>query len=186
VAPRPAPRTLRRSAADSARAAKADREEEDAFAGMGAVGDTMNAKWRRLKHMDRREIQRAVLDGVQTQGPRAMFLMLPLFAFILKILYARSKRFYVEHFVFALHFHAFVFLLLTIMLGLEEIPALANRDFTPLLWLWSILYLFVAMKTVYGQGFFKTGVKYFTLFWAYLVTLAFGFIVTAATIVFFM
>ncbi|MDB4949175.1 MAG: hypothetical protein JWM27_1824 [Gemmatimonadetes bacterium] len=186
AAPKGPPRSARRIAADSARAAAAARDNEDAFGGMGAVSDTLNAKWRRLRNTERPQIQRAVLDGVQTQGPRAMFLMLPIFAFILKVLYAGSKRFYVEHFVFALHFHAFVFLLLTIVLGLEEIPALRGSQLGPLLWLWSVVYLFVAMKTVYGQGFFKTGVKYFTLFWAYLFALTLGFIVTAMTIVFFM
>ena len=154
--------------------------------GMGEFGDTLNAKYRRLRKMDSRQFQRALLNGVQDQGPRAMFLMLPIFAGILKLLYARSKRYYVEHFVFALHFHAFVFLLLTIFLGLEEIPSISGGPVGPILWTWSFVYLFIAMKKVYGQGWIRTAVKYWTLFWSYFITLTIGFIVTGAAIFYFM
>lgn len=40
-----------------------------------------------------------------------MFLLLLVFALLLKLLHALRKRSYLEHFVFALHLHAFVFLL---------------------------------------------------------------------------
>jgi hypothetical protein len=156
------------------------------FHGMGPYGDSLNAKYRRVKHMGRVELQRAVLSGVQDQGPRAMFLMLPIFAGILKLLYARSKRFYVEHFVLALHFHAFVFLLLTIYLGLQEIPHVADGPIGPLFSLWTMVYLYVAMKKVYGEGWFRTGFKYWTLFWSYFFTLTLGFIATTAAIFYFM
>ena len=44
--------------------------------------------------------------------PLVVFLMTPAFAFILWLLHIRSKRYYVEHLVFALHFHAFLYLLI--------------------------------------------------------------------------
>ncbi len=44
--------------------------------------------------------------------PRAMFLFLPLLALFIKLLYWRPRRFYVEHLLFLVHNHAFVFLLL--------------------------------------------------------------------------
>ena len=36
----------------------------------------------------------------------------PVFALLLHVLYRKSGRFYAEHFLFALHFHAFAFLAL--------------------------------------------------------------------------
>jgi hypothetical protein len=156
------------------------------FSGMGELSDSLNAKYRRLKEMRPAEMQRALLDGVQDQGPRAMFLMLPIFAGILKLLYARSKRYYVEHFVFALHFHACVFLLLTIFLGLQEIPGANEFPAGAVLWLWSFIYLFVAMKKVYAQGIFRTWFKFWMLFWSYALTLCIGFVLTTVAIVYFM
>ena len=44
-----------------------------------------------------------------------MFVFLPLLALVMKLLYWRPKRFYVEHLLFLVHNHAFVFLALTIM-----------------------------------------------------------------------
>jgi hypothetical protein len=169
--------------ADSARQAAA--RSQNRFEGMGELGDTLNAKLVRWEKMDNAQRQRVILDGLQEQGPRLMFVMLPIFAFILKLLYVRSKRYYVEHFVFSLHFHAFAFLLFTIYLGLEEIPGMDDSAVGPLLWAWTFVYLYIAMKKVYGQGLMMTGVKYWTLFWSYFCTLVTGFLVTAAAIFYF-
>ena len=187
-APIPPVPILRRPAhgaprADSAK--RANRKSEPVFSGMGELGDTLNAKVARWQKMDRGQRQKVIIDGLQEQGPRMMFLMLPIFAFLLKMLYVRSKRFYVEHFVFALHFHAFVFLLFTIFLGLQEIPGVADSAVGPCLWTWTFVYLYVAMKKVYGQGFIRTGVKFWMLFWSYFTTLALGFAATAAAIFYF-
>jgi hypothetical protein len=44
--------------------------------------------------------------------PQALFLMLPLFALLLKLFYVFKRRLYVEHMIVALHSHAFLFLAL--------------------------------------------------------------------------
>ena len=49
--------------------------------------------------------------------PKVMFLLLPVFALLLEAIYARRRRFYIEHFVFALHVHAFAFILFLLVLG---------------------------------------------------------------------
>jgi hypothetical protein len=99
--------------------------------------------------------------------PKVMFVLLPLYAFLLKLVYIRRKRFYVEHFVFALHLHAFMFLLFTVMLLLRSV------DFLPgVLFLWMCLYSWIAMKRVYGQGWFKTTVKWLSVGWAYFIVLS--------------
>ena len=45
---------------------------------------------------------------------RAMFVFLPLMAALMKLLYWRPRRYYLEHLVLLLHNHACVFLLLSI------------------------------------------------------------------------
>ena len=100
--------------------------------------------------------------------PKAMFFLLPLFALLLKLIYTRSKRYYVEHLVFSLHVHAFAFGMLTLML----IPAL--HPLMPYFVLWIVLYLFLAMRRVYAQGWLKTGVKMSILGFCYLFLLVFS------------
>lgn len=111
--------------------------------------------------------------------PKAMFVLLPLFALILKGIYFRSKRYYVEHLVFALHVHAFVFAQLSLM----QLPKLA--PIMPVLFLWMPLYLFLAMRRVYGQGLFKTLLKMGILGTCYLFLLVLLILLAGVMAVFF-
>ena len=110
--------------------------------------------------------------------PRALLLLLPVFALLLRLLYLRSPVYYAEHFVYALHNHAFAFLALTLAhlasvwlrpAGLGPLAAL------PLLWM--PIYFFVSMRRVYGGSRARTTVKFATL------SLAYGAILFAAVIV---
>jgi hypothetical protein len=126
----------------------------------------------RLDRMTPREAFRTVRVAFMENAPTGIFLMMPLFAAILKVLYVRRKRFYVEHFVFALHVHAFTFLIFLLMLLLPgAIPNLV-------LGAWLTLYVLIAMKRVYGQGIVKTVLKYLLLGWAYSMLLVVGVVVT--------
>ena len=126
----------------------------------------------RLKRMTPGEAFRTVRAAFMENLPTGIFLMMPFFAGILKVLYVRRNRFYVEHFVFALHVHAFTFLVLLAMLLLPWQAANAA------LGLWLMAYVFLAMKTVYGQGIGKTFLKYLLLGWAYGLVLGAGMLFT--------
>lgn len=132
----------------------------------------MNETEKRLNGMSQREAIRTLREAFLDNAPTGIFLMMPLFAFILKLLYWRRKRFYVEHFVFALHVHSFVFLLLTVMM-------LAPVDWLgALLSVWFVVALYIAMKRVYGQGYLRTAFKYFLLSQAYMFVLIAGVLAT--------
>lgn len=111
----------------------------------------------------------AMLDNL----PAALIVLLPIMALVLLILYPLSRHYYVEHLLFFVHFHAFFFLLLTLQVlysrlgnavGLNEalvvLPIFASSFYVP-------IYLFKAMRVVYGQGWFVTLVKYIALVTAY-------------------
>jgi hypothetical protein len=112
---------------------------------------------------------RRLIRGAIESTPKVMFLILPIYALLLKLLYARRKRLYVEHFIFALHLHAFAFLLFFISLALRQVPYSGV-----LVWLWLPVYTLLAMKHVYGQGWFKTTAKWMALGFAYMIVLTFG------------
>jgi hypothetical protein len=53
--------------------------------------------------------------------PQAMFLLLPAFAAIVALLYRSRARLYAAHLVFALHFHTFAFLVLTVSVAMQPL-----------------------------------------------------------------
>ncbi len=137
------------------------------------VARRMKAVETRLNAMPRGEALRTLMEAFEENAPLGVFVMMPLFALILKLLYVRRKRFYVEHFVFALHVHAFAFLTLTMILLIPS-PLVGT-----LLLIWFLVYLFVALRRVYGQGVVRTLLKYFALGISYSFLLIVGVIATA-------
>jgi hypothetical protein len=101
--------------------------------------------------------------------PRAMFVFLPLLALAMKPLYWRPKRYYVEHLLFLVHNHAFVFLVLAILAFLEKIPVIGDRlgllEFA--IWLYIAWYLYRGMRNVYQQRRGITVAKYFVVGFSY-------------------
>jgi hypothetical protein len=121
----------------------------------------------------------AVGEAVMHNLPRAMFIFLPLLAAIMKLLYWRPKRYYVEHLLFLVHNHAFVFLAFGVLGLLSLWPvtdAHAGWLYVAML-LYAAWYIFRGMRNVYGQGRALTLGKYVLLGVAYL-TLSFAVLVT--------
>ncbi|HZD51676.1 MAG TPA: DUF3667 domain-containing protein [Woeseiaceae bacterium] len=119
---------------------------------------------------------RAFLGQLADNIPASLFVLLPLIALVLKVLYPMSKRYYAEHVLFVLHFHAFVFLILTLdvlfsrlarMLSLEFLSGLAGLAVS----LYLPVYVYKAMRRVYGQGHAITSVKFLLLVFSYLIGL---------------
>ncbi|CAM1349160.1 DUF3667 domain-containing protein [Tenacibaculum insulae] len=88
----------------------------------------------------------------------ALFILLPLFTLFLRIIYIRRKFTYVEHLVFVFHTQTVFFLLFSVFYLIGYF-----KDSEFLLGIFLILftiYLFMAMKKFYKQGYFKTFIKY--------------------------
>jgi len=112
-----------------------------------------------------------VLDNI----PIALFVLLPFMALVLKALYPLSRRYFVEHLLFFVHFHSFFFLILTLQIlfarfaGLIHLPEAIGYLILVAASFYIPVYLYKAMRLVYGQGFFFTFIKYITLVIAYVV-----------------
>lgn len=98
--------------------------------------------------------------------PYMLFVSLPLFALLLRIVYIRRRKqfYFADHGVFTLHLYVFSFLLLLVIFTLSEIESLMQTGVLP--WVASVLFLFVffylykAMLTFYRQGKAKTFFKF--------------------------
>ncbi len=110
-----------------------------------------------------------LLDNI----PVALIVLLPLMALVLKILYPLSRRYFVEHLLFFVHFHAFFFLILTLQILFARLTAwLHIPEAISVLTivaaaLYIPVYLYMAMRRVYGQGHILTFIKYVGLLVCY-------------------
>lgn len=123
----------------------------------------------------------AIGEGIAHNIPRAMFVFLPLLALCMKAMYWRPKRYYVEHLLFMVHNHAFVFLTLAIVMAIGLIPFVGDYAW-PLYWaafFYMAWYIYRAMRNVYGQGRALTLTKYFALGWIYIFAGLTVFVLTA-------
>lgn len=88
----------------------------------------------------------------------SLFVLLPIFAFALKFFYMRRKFTYVEHLVFIFHTQTVFFLLLIIFFPLSYYQE--PEILIPVFLILFLIYLFIAMKKFYNQGYFKTLIKF--------------------------
>jgi len=118
---------------------------------------------------------KALVEKLLDNIPAALIFLLPLMAFVLKALYPLSKRYYVEHLLFFVHFHAFFFLILTLQILLMRISTmLAIPEAVPIVTIvvtsfYVPVYLFKSMRRVYGQGWFVSLLKFIVLLISYLM-----------------
>jgi len=115
-------------------------------------------------------------DYFVSKLPWIIFFMMPVFAFILKIVYIRKRYLFVDHLIFAFHLHAFYFMIgilyvITSTITGYEPDALANGS--------TIIYTLFALKNFYGQGWIKTLLKSIVLFLLYAITAMFCLIFIA-------
>jgi hypothetical protein len=104
------------------------------------------------------------METLRSNIPAMMLCCIPLFAFILKILYIRKGRFYVEHLVYALHIHTFLYVTVIItslaVMGADRtVPALAGW-IKGLMACAIVVQIFLSIRRVYKQGWFMTMAKF--------------------------
>jgi len=117
-----------------------------------------------------KEDPRPLIKEVIGKLPQLMFVLLPIFAFLLKIMFMFSKRLYLEHLTVALHSHSFIFLSILILQILGYVDLKLDNSYgmatdiielvSGLLIIWIPVYLFLMQKRVYKQGVIFTFIKY--------------------------
>lgn len=110
--------------------------------------------------------------------PLVLFLLVPVFAALLRLLYRKREPFFVPHVVFALHFHAAAFVLLTVETLAELLTGRAVLEDAVELAVVVVLYL--SLRRAYGSGRLETLFKQTALLSIHLVVAAVAMIVLAA------
>ncbi len=97
--------------------------------------------------------------------PYMLFVSLPLFALLLKLVYVRRRQFfYADHGVFTIHLYVFTFLLLMAVFALNKLSDMTGWGVWTtgiiILFLLLFFYLYKAMRNFYGQRRAKTIFKF--------------------------
>ena len=103
---------------------------------------------------------------------RGMFLLLPVYALLLKLTYRRS--FYLEHLVFATYLFSAMFIVFALMLSIEVAADqyLAVMLLQVALLLYMAAYFVISLRVCYKESWLKTSFKAFALLAIFLPVLA--------------
>jgi hypothetical protein len=155
---------LRTAVADATHQDGVPQTRTDASAKAGVTDDALDV-------LTSEEKQHKIKAAFYGYAPYAIFALMPVFAFFLKLLYLGRGRRYGEHLLFALHTNAFAFLMLSLLVVTPSfIPYLHGA-----LVLWLAFYLPTAMRRVYGGSRLAT-------FWRWCVLMLFHLLSMSAAI----
>ena len=108
----------------------------------------------------------------------AVFLFLPIFALFFKFIYIRRKYTYMEHMVFVFYTQSVFFLLMLLFLIVNYMLN-GNDSLITIFLLMFAVYIYMAMKRFYNQGWFKTFVKFLLVNFSFILMSSIGFVLLA-------
>ncbi len=108
--------------------------------------------------------------------PQVLFVLMPIFALLLKFLYLFKRRLYMEHLMVALHSHSFIFVAICFITIFAQIDFVFFGILNGLIGAWIPIYLFIMQKRVYRQGFLMTSFKFLVTSFCYFMLMMFGLI----------
>lgn len=157
------------------------RTDDDFKVDLGVEIPALKERIERFRRLTPKEREAQIVDGTLRYGPYAMFVLLPAFALLLKILYLGRRRkyparpqLYAEHIVFAAHCHAFLFLAIVA----ANVVSLGPLRAAVIVWM--PIYGLLSLRAVYGGSWLGIVARSSVMFAAYSVL--FG-LVTAGLVV---
>ena len=104
--------------------------------------------------------------------PRLMFILLPIFALLMKIVYL--NRLYFDHLIFSLHLHSAAYIIVAMVIPLEE---LANRNIFLMmlqifLFVYFLAYFVMAVRRVYRSDWLAVAFKSLVVLFAYMIVVS--------------
>ncbi len=104
--------------------------------------------------------------------PRLMFVLLPIFALLIKIVFPR--RLYFDHIIFSIHLQSAAYVLLALMMLLEKV---ASEHWLPLvaqiiLLCYFLGYFAISLRRVYGGSWIVASAKSLAILFGYLIVIS--------------
>lgn len=129
----------------------------------------------------------AIVESFRHNFPKMMFLLLPLFAWFLKIAFRKNHKYYVEHLIYSFHLHCFVFLFSTLIMLIQMILPGSWYQISQIIGLLSffvvVWYIYRSLRVIYQRTGFRTITKMIGIslsYWAsFMVCVIVLFVLTA-------
>jgi hypothetical protein len=118
------------------------------------------------------------MQKLMSYAPYAILLLIPLFTFLLYVLFHKRYRYFTDHMVFALHFHSFLFLFFTCIFIVNLSGVSIPKPILKYILLLLPVYFATAIYRVYKP-------KIFALIWKTLFMITVYFIVVITVLVLF-
>ena len=130
-------------------------------------------------------LREAVNDARTHWGPRAMFVLVPVFAWLAGRAARRSRRHYPQHLYFALHVHAawFAVAALVALAGLI-VPAAVEDTLELIPVVYGFVYVALAFRTAYGTSVTQSLVRTAAVVFAYYVVVGLVAVGIALAVIF--
>lgn len=93
----------------------------------------------------------------------SIFLLMPLLGFLLWLFYRKAQNYYITHFIIAINQHAFIFVVLTIILLLAILLPEFSSSFRNYLALIIPIYIIIGHKVLYKQNTLKATLKFLAI-----------------------
>lgn len=166
--------------ADDEASAALPEESEDADEGFAEIdlADENSPQW--LQDLDERAETNVVkikddpkefIEAMVSYLPQMMFLLLPVFALLVQFAYLFSSFHYLQHLVFSLHYHSFVYLLFLVAQVFELFQMHVDGSLMIVLF----IYLPLAFRKTYGSGWRGAIGKSIFVYISYAISLMLGF-----------
>lgn len=121
------------------------------------------------------------LNDVISNLPFVTFFFLPIFTVFIVLVYIRKKYTYTDNLIFSFHNQSLLFILLIVSFLIDSIFSTSTAWIA--LTVFSI-WLYIAMRNFYGQGHFKTIIKYLFLNMVFFILAGIAGIITILASVF--
>lgn len=112
----------------------------------------------KLSNTTQQQINNAIIGNI----PIMMFVILPLYALLLKIFY-RKNGLYIQHLIHSFHIHSFAFFALTVDWLFMLAFSFKEEESLFLVMIGLSIYIYVSLLRVYRQGYLKTLLKLFLM-----------------------
>lgn len=125
----------------------------------GLLESYFDKKTERFNHLSAEEQKRSLRESFSHNFPKALFLYMPMFAFVLWLFHSKKKWFYFDHAIFTLHYFSFLLLMITTLRVVEMlIPWHYVINVNTLgittsfiAWAWSVFYFYRGQRKLHGE-----------------------------------
>jgi hypothetical protein len=125
------------------------------------------------KHISKQEFSERFFKNLFSLIPKALFLYMPFFAFLLWLIYDKKKWWFFDHGIFTLHYFSMLLLVTAIMSILSYVFSFLHDGIFSfilgiikfVLFIYTIGYFYLALRRIYQQSRIKTILKGTFLLW---------------------